>query len=323
VSAAGVSVAVIGLGPIGREVVKAVRARPGLALVGAADPAFAGRDLGEVAQLETAGAPGLPVSATVAEAVAGAQVALVLTTSSVVDMLPIVDDCALAGVDIVSTCEDLAYAPLATPDLARQIDARARAAGISIVGTGVNPGLVMDRLPLTLAAACVRIDRVLVSRVVDAAKRRGPLRAKVGAGLTADEFQAGVAARRLGHRGLAESCALIGLGLGWSLDDIRSTIGPVLEPRAGVAAGRVAGLRQSAVGLRDGREVVRLDLEMSIDAPEPHDRVVIEGDPPLDLIIRGGTHGDRATVGTVLHAIGPTIASAPGLRTVLDLALRG
>ncbi|HXJ22552.1 MAG TPA: dihydrodipicolinate reductase [Polyangia bacterium] len=322
-SAAGVSVAVIGLGPIGREVVKAVRARPGLALVGAADPAFAGRDLGEVAQLETAGAPGLPVSATVAEAVAGAQVALVLTTSSVVDMLPIVDDCALAGVDIVSTCEDLAYAPLATPDLARQIDARARAAGISIVGTGVNPGLVMDRLPLTLAAACVRIDRVLVSRVVDAAKRRGPLRAKVGAGLTADEFQAGVAARRLGHRGLAESCALIGLGLGWSLDDIRSTIGPVLEPRAGVAAGRVAGLRQSAVGLRDGREVVRLDLEMSIDAPEPHDRVVIEGDPPLDLIIRGGTHGDRATVGTVLHAIGPTIASAPGLRTVLDLALRG
>jgi 4-hydroxy-tetrahydrodipicolinate reductase len=320
VSAAGVSVAVIGLGPIGREVVKAVRARPGLTLAGAADPAFAGRDLGEVSEI---GALGIPVSATVADAVAGAQVALVLTTSSVVDMLPIVDDCAVAGADIVSTCEDLAYAPLATPDLAQQLDARARAAGISVVGTGVNPGLVMDRLPLTLAAACVRIDRVLVTRVVDAAKRRGPLRAKVGAGLTADEFQAGVAARRLSHRGLPESCALIGVGLGWSFDEIRSTIEPVLEPRAGVPAGRVAGLRQSAVGLRAGREVVRLDLEMSMAAPEPHDRVVIEGDPPVDMIIRGGTHGDRATVGTVLSAIGPTIASAPGLRTVLDLALRG
>jgi len=313
-------VAVIGLGPIGREVVKAVVARPQLKLVGAADPAFAGRDAGELSEV---GALGVPVRATTAEAIAGAEVALVLTTSSVADMLPIVEDCAVAGVDIVSTCEDLAYAPLATPDLADQLDARARAAGISIVGTGVNPGLVMDRLPLTLAAACVRIDRVAVTRVVDAAKRRGPLRAKVGAGLTPDEFQAGVAARRLSHRGLPESCALIGLGLGWKLDEIRSTIEPVLEPRAGVAAGRVAGLRQSAAGLRAGREVVRLDLEMSMAPAEPHDRVVIEGDPPLDMIIRGGTHGDRATVGTVLSAIAPVIASAPGLRTVLDLALRG
>jgi hypothetical protein len=319
-SPAGVSVAVIGLGPIGREVVKAIAARAELTLVGAADPAFAGRDLGEVAEIGTLN---IPVRASVADAVAGAQVALVLTTSSVVDLLPIVDACAVAGTDIVSTCEDLAYAPLATPDLAAQIDARARAAGISIVGTGVNPGLVMDRLPLTLAAACVRVDRIAVTRVVDAAKRRAPLRAKVGAGLTPDEFQAGVAARRLSHRGLPESCALIGVGLGWVLDEIRSTIEPVLEPRPGVPAGRVAGLRQSAVGLRDGREAVRLDLEMSMSPPEPHDRVVIEGDPPLDMVIRGGTQGDRATVGTALHAIGSLIAAAPGLRTVLDLALHG
>src|SRR4029077_11497499 len=129
-----------------------------------------------------------------------------------------------------------------------------------------------DRLPLTLAAACVRVDRVQVFRVVDAAKRRGPLRAKDGAGLTVEEFQAGVAARKLGHWGLAESCALVGLGLGWVFDEIRSTIDPVVAERAGVPPGRVAGLRQSAVGVRDGREIVRLDLEMSVSAPDPHDR---------------------------------------------------
>ncbi|HVV15772.1 MAG TPA: saccharopine dehydrogenase NADP-binding domain-containing protein [Polyangia bacterium] len=315
-----VAVAVIGLGAIGREVVKAVLARPGLTLVGAADPAFVGRDAGEVAGV---GATGVPVRATAAEALAGAAVALVLTASSVSELVPIVDACAAAGVDLVSTCEDLAYAPLVTPELARRIDEQARDAGITVVGTGVNPGLVMDRLPVTLAAACVRVDRIAVTRVVDAAKRRGPLRAKVGAGLTPEEFEAGVTARRLGHRGLSESCALIGLGMGWSFDEIRATIGPVLDPREGIAAGRVAGLRQSAAGMVDGRELVRLDLEMSVAAPEPHDRVVIEGDPPLDMIIRGGTHGDRATVGTVLNAIAPTQVAAPGLRTVLDLALRG
>jgi 4-hydroxy-tetrahydrodipicolinate reductase len=173
----------------------------------------------------------------------------------------------------------------------------------------------------------VRVDTVRVDRVVDAAKRRAPLRAKVGADLSVEEFQAGVAAGRLGHRGLPESCALVGLGLGLRFDDLRATIAPVVtsatEPRAGVAPGRVAGLRQTAVGIRDGRELVRLDLEMSVGAPDPHDRIVIEGDPPLDVLVRGGTHGDRGTVGTTLSAIPAVVAASPGLKTVLDLALVG
>jgi 2,4-diaminopentanoate dehydrogenase len=315
-----VRVAIVGLGAIGREVCKAVCARPGLLLTGVADPAFAGRDAGEVAEV---GRLGVIVAPTASEALAGADVVLVLTGSGVADVLPVVEAAAAQGVDVISTCEDLAYADLATPDLARRLDATARAAGISVLGTGVNPGFVMDRLPLTLAAACVRVDRVRVSRVVDAAKRRVPLRAKVGAGMTVDEFRAGVAAGRLGHRGLRESCALIGLGLGWVFEEIRSTLDPVVDERPGILPGRVAGLRQLAAGLRGGEEIVRLDLEMSVGAPDPHDRVVIEGDPPLDVLVRGGTHGDRGTVGAVLSAIPAIIAAPPGLKTVLDLTLAG
>ena len=106
-------------------------------------------------------------------------------------------------------------------------------------------------------------------------------------------------------------------------DEIRSTIEPVVADRPGIPPGRVAGLRQSAVGVRDGREIVRLDLEMSVGAPDPHDRIVIEGDPPLDVLVRGGTHGDRGTVGTVLSAIPAVVAASPGLKTILDLALVG
>jgi len=312
-------VAIVGLGAIGQEVLKAVQARPGLRLAAVADPAFAGRDAGDVAGV---GACGVTVVSSAAEAFAGdLEVALVLTGSGVPDVEPIIEAAAARGVDVISTCEDLAYADLSTPELARRIDARARAAGITVVGTGVNPGFVMDRLPLTLAAACVRVEHVQVTRIVDAAKRRGPLRAKVGAGLTVEEFRAGVAARRLGHRGFSESCALVGLGLGFVLDDIRTTIDPVLEDRPGIAPGRVAGLRQSAVGVRAGREIVRLDLEMSVGAPDPRDAIVIDGDPPLDVVIRGGTHGDRGTVGTVLSAIPAVVAAPPGLKTILDLAL--
>jgi 4-hydroxy-tetrahydrodipicolinate reductase len=324
-----VRVAIVGLGAIGREVLKAVRARPGVALVAAADPAaeLVGRDAGEVAGV---GPCGVRVVGSAEEAFTekgGVDVALVLTTSGVAEMVPIVEAASLAGVDVISTCEDLAYADLATPDLARKLDARARAGGITVLGTGVNPGFVMDRLPLTLAAACVRVDGVRVERVVDAAKRRAPLRAKVGADLTVAEFEAGVAARRLGHRGLPESCALLGLGLGVSFDEVKSAIEPVVasadNPRAGIAPGRVAGLRQSAVGRRGGREIVRLDLEMSVAAPDPHDRIVIDGDPPLDVVVHGGTQGDRGTVGTVVSAIPAVVVASSGLKTILDLPLLG
>jgi 2,4-diaminopentanoate dehydrogenase len=317
-----IRVAIVGLGAIGREVVKAVCARPGLQLVAAADPAFANRDAGEVSGMEPCGVT-VVESASQALASGAADVVLVLTGSGVADVLPVVEAAAAVGADVISTCEDLAYADFSAPDLARQIDARARAAGITVVGTGVNPGFVMDRLPLTMAAACVQVERVLVERVVDAAKRRAPLRAKVGAGLTVEEFRAGVAARRLGHRGLAESCALVGLGLGWVFDEVRSTIEPVTGDRPDVPAGRVAGLRQTASGIREGKELVRLDLEMSVGAPDPHDRVVIEGDPPLDVWVRGGTHGDRGTVGTVVSAIPSVVASSAGLKTILDLPLGG
>lgn len=322
-----VRVAIVGLGAIGREVLKAVRARPGLDLVAVADPAasLVGKDAGELAGV---GPCGVKVVASADEAFAGdVDVALVLTASGVAEIVPIVEAASLRGVDIVSTCEDLSYADHATPELARQVDARARAGGITVLGTGVNPGFVMDRLPLTLAAACVRVDSVRVERIVDAAQRRAPLRKKVGADLTPKEFEEGVAAGRLGHRGLPESCALIGLGLGIKLDEIANTIEAVVtsaaNPRTGIAPGRVAGLRQSAVGRKGGRDVVRLDLEMSVAAPDPHDRVVIEGDPPLDVLVRGGTHGDRGTVGTTVSAIPAVVMASPGLKTVLDLPLIG
>jgi 4-hydroxy-tetrahydrodipicolinate reductase len=326
-----VRVAIVGLGAIGREVLKAVKARPGLELVAVADPAkdLVGRDAGEIAG---AGACGVEVVASADEAFErDVDVALVLTGSGVADVMPVVEAASRRGVDVISTCEDLSYGDLSQPELARKLDARARAGGITVLvtvlGTGVNPGFVMDRLPLTLAAACVRVDAVRVERVVDAAKRRGPLRAKVGADLTPEEFHAGVAAKRLGHRGLPESLQLVGLGLGVKFDDVTNTIEPVVtseaHPRAGIQPGRVAGLRQSAVGRRGGKEIVRLDLEMSVAAPNPHDRVVIDGDPPLDVLVQGGTHGDRGTVGATLSAIPAVVVATPGLKTILDLPLTG
>ena len=252
-------------------------------------------------------------------------VVILCTGSRLESVTPQIEEAIDAGFHVVSTCEELSFPELKSSALGRRIDERAKAKRVAVIGTGVNPGLVMDRFALAAAGACVRVERIQVTRIVDAAKRRGPLRAKVGAGLSHEEFLAGVAAKRLGHVGLSESAAMIALGLGLPIDDITETIEPVIAEKEtdGVPAGRVLGLHQIALVQTGDDPKVILDLTMAVGVFDPSDTIEIAGDPPVHLRVDGGFHGDRATVGCVVNAI-PFIVDAPGgLHTVVTLPLFG
>ena len=324
-------VCLIGLGPIGIEVGKALAGREGIELAGAADPAHdkAGRPLASMLDGAFPGVVVTPSAAALYGQTSGSRsrsdVAVLCTGSRLHAMLPQIEEAIGAGLHIVSTCEELAYPELRHTPMARQIDRMAKEKGVAVLGTGVNPGLVMDRLVLAVASACVRVDSVRVTRVVDAAKRRGPLRAKVGAGLTREEFLAGVSAKKLGHVGLSESAAIIALGLGLPIHEITETIKPVIAEREtdGVPRGGVLGLHQVALVQAGDEPKVVLDLKMAVGAPDPADRIDIEGDPPLHLVVAGGFHGDRSTIGTVVNAIPFIVAAAPGLHNVVTLPLFG
>ncbi len=309
-----VRVAVVGLGPIGIEIANAVLKRSELALVGAVDFAehLAGKPLAQVVR----GAPKKArIAAGLAELLgAGGVDAIALATSSRFKGLAADLEIAIAHhVHVVSTCEELA-APCADPVLWARIDGRAKKAGVTVLGTGVNPGFVMDRLVLQLAGACVSVQKVEVERVVDAAKRRAPLRKKVGEGLTVQQFRAGVKARRIGHVGLRESATLIARGLGWKLEGYDEKITPEVGPD-----GKCLGIRQHARGVVGGRELITLRLAMYVGAPDPHDRIMLTGDPPIDLQIPGGTQGDRGTIGTIVNALGRLPRAPRGLVTVADV----
>jgi 4-hydroxy-tetrahydrodipicolinate reductase len=296
-------VGLVGLGPIGLEAGRALAGR--VELVGAADPAHAGTTLPW----------GTKVVATAAELyqTSRPEAVLLCTGSTLPAIAASLEEAIEAGVHVVSSCEEMSEPWLRHPALAAILDERARSRGVVLLGVGVNPGLVMDRLVWTTLSACATVTRVAISRVVDAAKRRGPLRAKVGEGLSPEEFVRGVAAGKLGHVGLGESAAVVAKFLGDEvvLGDLKETIEPVVDG----GTGKVLGVRQSA---EIGR--VRLDLQMSVGAPSPRDRIVVAGDPPVDLEIAGGLHGDRATVGTLVNGVRLVAAMAPGLRGALDHA---
>lgn len=318
-----------GIGPIGASIVRLMRQKSSVEIVGAIDkdPAKAGRDLGEV--VGAADAPwGVVVLADAAAMLARPVDVVVHSTSSyleqVIDQL---ETCLSAGCCVVSTCEELAYPFRKHPDLSTRLDASAKEEGVALVGTGVNPGFVMDKLVLTLSAVSQRIDSAKATRVVDASKRRLPLQKKIGAGMSPEEFRAQVAAGVIKHHGLPESAAMVADGLGISLDDISETIEPVIAEESvkteflEVSPGQVAGVHQIARGTSDGKEKIFLELKMYVGAKQPADTVELRGEPNLSLVIPGGTHGDIATAAVAVNAMPAILAAPAGLRTARDLPL--
>ena len=318
-----------GVGPIGASIVRLMRQKSDLEIVGAIDkdPAKAGRDLGEI--IGAADAPwGIGVVAD-AEAILQKPVDVVVHTTSsyLANVMDQLLECLAAGCCIVSTCEELAYPFRKSPELAAKLDAAAKDEGVALVGTGVNPGFVLDKLVLTLSAVCQRVDSARAVRIVDASKRRLPLQKKIGAGMTPEEFRAQVDAGIIKHHGLPESVAMVADGLGFEIDDITETIDPVIAQETikteflEVAPGQVAGVHQIARGTSDGEEKIYLELQMYVGAKQPADTIELKGQPNLSLVIPGGTHGDMATAAIAVNTIPAIVAAPAGLRTSRDLPL--
>jgi len=306
-----------GLGNIGLGIARLVLER-GHTIVAAVDldPAAAGQDLGALL-----GAAPLGVEVTADAAGALRQPADILihcTGSRVRAVLPQLEAAVEARLDVVSTCEELAYPWYHHPEEARRLDDLARRRGVTVVGLGVNPGFVMDALPIMLTAPCRDVTRITAERVVDVSQRRAALQRKVGVGMTPEAFRAGVREGRLGHVGLVESVAMIAGALGWDLSRITEEIDPLVDGAA------VQGLHQVARGYRadgDPEAAVVLDLVMAMGARDPHDAVAIQGTPPLRLVIAGGIHGDIATWAIAANALPFIVAAPPGLLSVSRLPL--
>lgn len=318
-----------GVGPIGAAIVRLMREKQSLEIIGAIDkdPDKAGRDLGEVV-----GATDTPwdvaVSASAGEMLDLHPDVIVHTTSS---HLPSVTtqlmECIAAGACVVSTCEELAYPFRKYPDISKKLDDEAREWGVALVGTGVNPGFVMDKLVLTLAAVSQRVDSARAIRIVDASQRRLPLQKKIGAGMTVEDFKAQVKAGVIKHHGLPESVAMVADGLGIKIEDITETIEPVVAKQTvkteflEVQPGQAAGVHQIARGYGQGHEKVYMELQMYVGAVESSDTVELAGNPNIRMTIPGGTHGDVATAAVAVNCI-PLILDAPaGLRTSRDLPM--
>ena len=316
----------IGLGPVGRMLTPYLHERDGLEIVGAVDinPDIAGKDLGELCGLSAS--MGVTISDDVQETLDGqADIAIITTVSELERFSPLLEQVISGGIPVLSTCEELAYPWKTQPDLAARIDALAKGHNVAVLGTGVNPGFLMDFLPVAASAVCREVRKIRIERIQDATPRRLPFRQKIGAGLSLDEFSKRAAEKKIRHVGITESMHMVAARLGWDLDRTQDTVEPVVaeEDVFGegwtVAAGLAAGVNQIGRGCVGEHEVLTLVFRAAVGEKDPRDRVSFDGVPGFDVTIPGGINGDVATCAVVANAVPVVVDAQPGLRTMVDI----
>ena len=289
-----------GLGPIGLATAKLILTKPNMEIVGAVDIAkeMVGKDLGEILGQKPLGVHVTDNAERLFSKVQ-ADVVVHTTGSRLKRIFGQMEEILKGGKNVVSSAEELLFATPENAEMSDRIDKLAREKGVTVLGTGVNPGFVMDALPLTLTGVCHEVREVHVERVVDAGTRRHPLQRKIGAGMTPALFREKVAEKAMGHVGLRESLYLIADRLHLVLDEVRESVEPVIAEKPLKTAyfelkpGDVAGIRNIGEGIKGGKKILTLDLRMYIGAEAPYDAVHIVGTPISACGSRGGWPATR------------------------------
>ncbi|PYZ92681.1 hypothetical protein CR194_13550 [Salipaludibacillus keqinensis] len=299
-----------GLGPIGLEVVKKMKEIHQLNVIGGVDidPDKVEKDLGELIGSGNMGEEvvsslnDLPTSAKEE----GNKVAIHCTGSNLEKMWPQIKELLDHGFSVVSTCEELSYPWHRYPELSKEIDAYAKEKGLAVLGTGVNPGFIMDTMTLCLTAVTNSVSDIKVQRNVDVSKRRVPLQKKVGVGMTTAEFEVLASKNQIGHVGLEESARLIAYGLEIELDKVTNNIKPTIAVEdlhlalGDFKKGDVSGQHQIVKGHATDGRTITLELIMSAGVTQ-EDRIILEGEEKLELVIPGGIFGDTATAAMAIN----------------------
>jgi 4-hydroxy-tetrahydrodipicolinate reductase len=321
-----------GIGVIGKRLAKHLLTKEGIEIVGAIDinPNILGKDLGEVLGQDNIG---VIISDDADKILEETKPDIVChtTMSYLRQTYGQFEGILKHGVNIISSCEELGYpfVEKESTEMAYKLDKIAKKNGATLLGTGINPGFLMDTLPIFLSGPCEVVEEIYIARQMDASTRRIPFQKKIGAGITVAEYKDAIDNQKItGHVGLEQSIQMIADVFGWEIDEIKvNTPEPitfdheVASDAIKVPAGYVAGGFQMAYGIRKGKKLITMDFKAYIGAPEEFDNVTIKGVPPINNKITPCVHGDHGTIAMMTNMIPQVINAEPGLKTMSELPI--
>jgi len=325
---AKIKVIVVGLGEIGQQTCNLILQKKSLELIAAVDvdPAKSIKDLGEILKKEKIG---IKVYDDLKSALLEQKPEVTILTSKS-RLNEIANDiflCIEHHSSVISSCEELLFPFEKHKKLSEEIDLKAKENFVHVLGTGVNPGFIMDTLPVFLTSICSNIKSIKIHRVVDLNKRRKNLQAKIGLGMTKNEFKKLSQNKGIGHVGLMESAKFLNYYSKLGASKFSEQIVPILAKRNfktkffEVKKGQLAGLKHSILAKSENKKVLELRLILSADVKEEYDEIYIEGTPSIHLKFEKGIAGDIATVAMMVNVIPNLLHARYGLITMKDIII--
>lgn len=329
-----VKVGIWGFGAMGSGMAKMLLKKKGIDIVGVCDmhPERVNKSMYEVLGCERGEKPEVIINsdANVVFTEECADVVLLATDSFTKGAFDKIKHVLERKINVISTAEEMAYPQAQEPELAKELDKIAKENGVSVLGTGINPGFVLDLLILALTGTCEEVDYIKAARVNDLSPFGTAVMVEQGVGVTKEVFEQGVEDGSIaGHVGFPESIRMITDGIGWNLEKIDQTREPIISnvyrksEYAEVQAGNVAGCRQCGYGYVDGQMKVEMEHPQQIlphlEGLSTGDYVSIKGTPNINLQITPEIPGGIGTIAMCVNSIPHVINAIPGLKTMLDI----
>ncbi len=328
-----IRIAIWGFGAMGSGIAEVLLRKTGVEIVGVCDiaPQRVGHSIFELLKIERGERPEVIVDGDIAKVLATKpQVCILATDSFTKKAFPKIKTIVEAGVNVISTAEEMSYPKAQNPDLAEQIDALAKEHGVTVLGTGINPGLMMDLLAICLSGCMTDVKSVMCKRVNSLSPFGPAVMEEQGVGLSVADFEKGVKDGTLaGHVGFAESVGMIAEALGWKVDKFEQQMKPIVttidrrSPYGFAKAGDVAGVNMTGQGYVDGE--VKIDMihpqqiEPEMEGTHTGDYIVLKGTPEVNMSNQPEVDGGIGTIAMCVNMIPHVINARPGLKTMIDM----
>jgi len=329
-----VKVAIWGFGAMGQGMARMILSKTGAEISGICcrNKDRQGKGMFEVLGIEPAGQPDVPIINDIDKVVAskGCDIVLLCTDSFTAKAFDKLELLMNKGVNVITIAEEMAFPAAQQPELAAKIDEIAKKNGVSVLGTGINPGLVMDLLAVVLSACMTDVTKVMCKRVNSLSPFGPTVMREQGVGLSLEAFEQGIKDHTVaGHVGFAESIAMIAEGLGLGEYEFKQQQEPIMtdvdrkSPYGFAAAGDVAGVNMTAQAYQNGQVIVDMyhpqQIEPEMVGVHTGDYVELTGTPPVSMAIKPEINGGLGTIAMGVNCIPQVINADPGLITMLDI----
>ncbi len=234
------------------------------------------------------------------------------------------------GINVISTAEEMAYPSANQPKLTEKMDEIAKRNNVTILGTGINPGFIMDLLVIALTGVMADVEHIQAKRVNSLSPFGPTVMEEQGVGITKTEFDERMANNDLaGHVGFKESVSMIADALGVKLDNFEQQMKPIItsidrKSKYGEAkAGNLAGIDMTAQGYVGDNIFIDMQhpqqIEPEMEGTSTGDYINLKGYPNVSMSINPEVDGGIGTIAMCVNMIPHVLNAKPGLKTMIDL----